>query len=522
MRRALSGLLASCVLVSASVPAQVPGPLAERVQAVLSRPELRHAFAGFAVYDLDAGRLVYTLNGDKLFVPASTTKLLTIGTALELLGPDYRFHTRVYRTGPLGGDGTVDGDLVLVARGDPDLSGRLQPDGTLAFENEDHSYDGDSATQVVPGDPIAALRDLARQVAAAGVKRVRGHVRVDVSMFPEGERELGTGVVISPVMVNDNLVDVTLTPGATPGAPVAMVVSPSSAYATFVNTVTTGAAAARPRVRWSADSTTPDGNHVITVAGVMPAGRPGMVFTYAVPSPSRYAEVLFAGALRDAGVAAEPPAAGGVAGVDATRWYVPPQQVADHASAPFAEGAKVTLKVSQNLHASAMPFTLKGLLAPDDSGKTGFDLEREVLVKAGLDPSAAQQADGAGGDAHFTPEFMVRWLAWARTRPWGAAYRHALPILGRDGTLWNIQTTSPAAGHVFAKTGTFAVYDALNRNLLVTGKGLAGYIDAASGRHLAFAAYLNNVAVPQESDAIARIVGQALGELAAAAYETVR
>ena len=46
-----------------------------------------------------------------------------------------------------------------------------------------------------------------------------------------------------------------------------------------------------------------------------------------------------------------------------------------------------------------------------------------------------------------------------------AIFRNALPVLGTDGTLWNIQTSSPAAGHVFAKTGTFAVDDPLNRRL---------------------------------------------------------
>jgi D-alanyl-D-alanine carboxypeptidase len=71
---------------------------------------------------------------------------------------------------------------------------------------------------------------------------------------------------------------------------------------------------------------------------------------------------------------------------------------------------------------------------------------------------------------------------------------------------------------VFAKTGTFSVDDPLNRRLLVTGKGLAGYITTADGRHLAFAAYVNNVSVSTDPDAITQVVGQALGEIAAAAY----
>jgi D-alanyl-D-alanine carboxypeptidase/D-alanyl-D-alanine-endopeptidase (penicillin-binding protein 4) len=108
-------------------------------------------------------------------------------------------------------------------------------------------------------------------------------------------------------------------------------------------------------------------------------------------------------------------------------------------------------------------------------------------------------------------------LSWYTTLPGYPVFLRALPVLGRDGTLYNIQTTSPAAGHIFAKTGTFASGDPLNRNLLVTAKGLAGYITTANGRHLVFAVYVNNVAVPTGDDVV-KIVGQAVGEVAASAY----
>src|SRR4029453_9935747 len=110
-------------------------------------------------------------------------------------------------TGDVDADGVLRGDLVLVASGDPNLSARVRPDDTLAFENEDHSYDGDPNTRAVPGDPLLVIRALASQVAARGIRKVDGRVLVDVTLFPEGQRELGTGVVISPIMVNDNIVD---------------------------------------------------------------------------------------------------------------------------------------------------------------------------------------------------------------------------------------------------------------------------------------------------------------------------
>ncbi len=197
--------------------------------------------------------------------------------------------------------------------------------------------------------------------------------------------------------------------------------------------------------------------------------------------------------------------------------------MAEHVSPPFYEDVKVTLKVSQNLHASMMPWVVGATLshAGANAEQAGFDLERSFLEKAGLDLSAASQGDGAGGaqSAFFTPDFMVHYLAFIARQPDFSLFYRALPILGRDGTLWNIQVLSPAAGHVHAKTGTFAAYDALNRNLMVTGKGLAGYMTTLSGHHLAFALYANRVSVPMDGPDPAEIVGQALGEIADAAYE---
>ncbi|HEY9450663.1 MAG TPA: D-alanyl-D-alanine carboxypeptidase/D-alanyl-D-alanine-endopeptidase [Gemmatimonadaceae bacterium] len=495
--------------------------LAQRIQSIVERPEFRHSTWGVEFYSLDSGKTVYSLNGDKLFVPGSTTKLLTMGSALGLLGADYRFHTRVYRTGPITSDGTLDGDLVLVASGDANLSGRIQKDGTLAFENEDHSYDGSPDTKAVPGDPLLVIRDIAAQVRARGIRKISGRVLVDATLFPEGERELGTGVVISPIIVNDNLVDVVITPGAGPGAPVSLNVSPATPYVRFVNEATTGSADSQPHIRWSSDLTNPDGSHTVTVTGTMPVGKQAVLFSYAVPEPSRFAQVALVKALDGEGVqAALPPPTEKPDFEALAAAYTDANVVAEHVSPPLSEEVKVTLKVSQNLHASAMPYVLGAILAHDGSPRAGFEKERDFLQhELGLDISGASQGDGAGGSAHFTPAFMVRFLAAMAERKDFPSYFAALPVLGRDGTLWNIQTSSPAAGHVHAKTGTYVEDDLLNNGMIVDGKGLAGYLTTADGRKLAFAIYANNVPVSMDPDAITKIVGQAVGEVAAAGYE---
>ena len=509
--------LSLLLLLNASILEAQSNTLAQRIQAIMDRPEFKHALFGIEFYSLDKGKVIYGINADKLFTPGSTTKLLTEGTALSLLGADYRFHTRVYRTGRIDEEGGLDGDLILVASGDPNLSGRIKDDGTLAFENEDHSYDGDPNTRAVPGDPLLVIRRLAQQVADKGIKKIRGNVIIDASMFREGARELGTGVVMSPIVINDNIIDVIVTPGASEGAAVAFTSSPATSYVTFANRAKTGKTDSEPEIRFVANQPASDSKQNVTISGSFPLSKPPILFKYVVPSPTRFAETVFTEALREKGVVVEP-LSGFRNLAELAASYVPEQMIAEHVSPPLKEEIKVTLKVSQNLHASITPLILAALLAPKGTDRTGFDLEKDFLIKAGLDPLGAQQADGAGGNAHFTPEFMVSYLTYMSKQKDFKVFYDALPILGRDGTLFDIQPQSPAAGSVHAKTGTFSVYDPLNRRLLVTAKGLAGYLTTKKGEHLAFAIYINNVSVSTERDSTKKIVGQAVGEIAAAAY----
>src|ERR1700675_382095 len=152
----------SLALIAAIFPAtafaQQSPALAASIQKIIDRPEFKHANFGIEFYDLVTNTVVYSLNPDKLFTPASTTKLLTEGTVLAKFGKDYRFHTAIYRSGPIDKKGRLKGDLILVASGDPNLSNRIQPDNTLAFVDEDHSYGGPT----LPGDPLTVIKSLAR------------------------------------------------------------------------------------------------------------------------------------------------------------------------------------------------------------------------------------------------------------------------------------------------------------------------------------------------------------------------
>ena len=114
----------------------------------------------------EGGRAVVDLDADEARLPASTAKLVTAAAAWRLLGPDYRYVTRVHATGGID-DGVLDGDLVVAGSGDPALVSPVY------------------AEEVFPARPHTLLADLAEAVADAGVEEVAGRVRADVGGFAD-------------------------------------------------------------------------------------------------------------------------------------------------------------------------------------------------------------------------------------------------------------------------------------------------------------------------------------------------
>src|SRR5262249_29776477 len=140
--------------------------------------------------------------------PASVTKLFSVAAALVALGVDYCFETPVYRRGELLGT-RLRGDLILVASGDVTMGGRTDGKGHLAFKDNDHTYANYifGKAEVTDTDPLAGLKELAKQVKDAGIDYVQGDVLVDDRLF---ERSPSTGsgpTIVSPIVINDNVVD---------------------------------------------------------------------------------------------------------------------------------------------------------------------------------------------------------------------------------------------------------------------------------------------------------------------------
>jgi D-alanyl-D-alanine carboxypeptidase/D-alanyl-D-alanine-endopeptidase (penicillin-binding protein 4) len=126
-----------CLLLLTQLHAASHKPLDKRIAAILAPDDLARGFWGIEVVSLPTGRVLYARDADKLFTPASNTKLFTTAAALALIGPDFSFHTTVETNGTLDTHGRLTGDLVLVGRGDPNLSGRELP-YTLHTQRNDH------------------------------------------------------------------------------------------------------------------------------------------------------------------------------------------------------------------------------------------------------------------------------------------------------------------------------------------------------------------------------------------------
>src|SRR5579884_2270505 len=113
-----------CLSLTLQTQAASHNPLSKRIDSVLNSPDLERGFWGIEVLSLKDGKLLYALNPERLFTPASNTKLFTTAAALALIGPDYTSRTTVETSGTLDRYGRLNGDLILVGRGDPSLSGR--------------------------------------------------------------------------------------------------------------------------------------------------------------------------------------------------------------------------------------------------------------------------------------------------------------------------------------------------------------------------------------------------------------
>lgn len=504
-RHVLTAGAAGCVLLAASCtstgPAGAPAPTeaaAAQVQAVppavrkiMDKPAYNTARWLYVVTDLRTGKVLLARHPNQMVFTASTGKLFTVGTALDVLGPDDRVTTPVYATTPVR-SGVVDGDLVLVASGDLAMGGRgaLQGKFNYTFDATavDHVY-GDVAPNAVEpkGNPLAGLNRLAQQVAAKGVTRVAGDVVVDQRVWEPYEGQEG---VVPAIFVNDNLLDITVTPGAR-GETASVVATPRSAAFTAVSQVKTigGSDAA---VQVAADPTDPQR---IVVSGTIGAAADPDLTVYRIPDAAAWARTLFIEALERAGVA-----------VDTSQVAANPSppkgpyrsalRLASLQSPPLREFGKMILATSYNTGANALMCQLAVHEGSTDC-LDGLRPIRRLIERAGLRSDDVILVDGQGGDpASTTPMQMADWIRWTQDQTWAAAFNAGLPVLGESGGLASVGQNSPARGKVFAKTGTSAHNDPVTGRVLFNVQGLAGLMKTDDGRTLVLSLSMSGATYP--------------------------
>lgn len=479
--------LSACTAEAAPEGASSTDGIPEAALEVMNKPQYENGYWSVYVEDLETGDVVIDLDGDRMLQPGSFVKTYSTGAAWLEFGPDSTVTTPVKATGDVVG-GVLQGDLVLVGQGDLTMGGRTKDDGTIDYTNLDHNDANPlPGATLTPEDPLTGLDDLAAQVKASGIDAVSGNVIVDDRLF-SGEL---ANQPISPIIINQNIIDVIITPGAAEGDPATAELWPAVAPWTVDMQVETVPAGETYKI--DDPTATPDGR--ITVTGTIAADAGEQLKVYAFADPATFARTAFIEALGRAGVTvtADPIAVNATDALAAEDAVAALLSVAELESLPLAEEAEYVMKISYNRGAQTFICRLAveaGSKACDD----GMPVAGAAWRAAGLDTSDVVLLDGSGLERNYVTgenAAAVQRIMFARDD--ADRWRETLPILGVDGSLTDVQTDSDAAGKVFAKTGTLVDLDLFQDDLrfrLVT-KTLGGIMDTESGRTLAFTIIVN-------------------------------
>lgn len=504
----LTGLGVAAVAVACGsdetggTPSATAAPLPERISQIMHKPRYANASWRLLVRDVATGEEFLALEPDTMALTGSTRKLFSVGLALDTLGAAHTITTPVHRTGPVDERGRLDGDLVLVGSGDLVFGGRRIDANTVQYTDFDHNDANGLGTAILtPQDPLLGVDDLAQQVRAAGITSIRDVV-VDDRLFTPYRVPNGT-LVVTPIILNENMVDVTVTPSI-PGAPARVEYRPHTEAFAVDASVTTAEPGTPSTVAISGEGRIQcigSAGCVGTVAGTIPtdyhaplSGATDFVRTFRVEDPAAFARTAFIEALENNGVTVTAaPVAPNPAPPHAPD-YRSDTQVAGHVSAPFDQVARLVLKVSLNLGAN-LSLSLFGLTKDATTIDDALAAERDALT--GDFEIPADQFDfptnGSGTpDSQASPRALVTFLSAMTTTDVADQFRTALPVLGVDGSLAHTGIQLPARGHVFAKTGTTIVPDAGGETLELKAQNLAGYIETASGRTVAYALMVND------------------------------
>jgi len=517
-RRSVAPLVPIVLLLVAPLLAAPVRPLQDRIAGVLSAPDLARGFWGIEVVSLSSGitsgtttgQTLYSQNADKLFTPASDTKLFTTAAALALIGPDYKFRTTVETAGTLDRYGRLNGDLVLVGHGDPNLSGRELPYDLRTQRND---------------DPIQALEALADALVQKGVKFIDGDIVADDSYFAferygegwsQDDLVWADGAPVSALTINDNVVFVNILPADRPGEKAFVSVKPFADYYRLDNRIITTPAGTGRKFFVNREP----GSMVLTLWGNLPLDDAGANEALAIEDPAEFAAGLFRQLLEKRGiviyghqrtrhtelatlstlsVTAVAPSRGGSEEQSRPLKTDQPITLASYESKPLLQDIRVINKVSQNLHAEILLRLLGRERGNAGTVEGGLEVLRGFLTKAGVSSDEYVFYDGSGLSRQnlVTPHAIVQLLRYCSTQPWGADYKATFSISGVDGSLTERFTSPRLRNRIMAKTGSLGGV-----------KALSGYATTDTGQVVAFSILSNNFNLPAKrvTDAIDELV----------------
>jgi len=440
---------------------------------------LINAVVGILAVDAD-GNQIAAWNPDMPLLTASTMKTITTGLGYEVLGPDYRFSTRVAYDGWIE-KGILHGNLYIVGGADPTLGSR----DTIAF----------------PVDSIFGI--WAKAVSDAGIRRINGRIVGDDRIYAEenipGSWSYGNigydyGSGTSGLSFCENLTYFEIEAGEVVGDPVRITpVGPYSPYMTYINEALTGEKGDGDNTEYYASSISPVGKFVGTY-GI--DAKPRTLVQSNKYGPATCASE-FAAFLRTRGVGCK-----GVTDVRAmaAESAVPPQKnltyIAETFSPELRRIVKVTNTISNNFFAETIFKMVGKTLMERKTGEpcmgisysTATRIIKEYLQDRGVSTYGYTQDDGSGlsRQNYVSPRFFTRFYEMMAGSPDFKEYLQTFPGPGRPGTLQGVlRKADPAIKKtIYAKSGS-----------LSSVRCYAGYVDSQRGL-IRFAILVNNYDCP--------------------------
>jgi D-alanyl-D-alanine carboxypeptidase/D-alanyl-D-alanine-endopeptidase (penicillin-binding protein 4) len=432
---------------------------------VLAQPALAHSYWGVLARSLKTGETLYAVNANKLMMPASNMKIVTLAAAAERLGWDYTYETKLFAAGSLG-DGLLAGDLVVVGSGDPSL---VAADGMA--------------------DRVFA--DWAQRLKQRGIRAVSGRVIGDDNGFEKQTLGLGwmwddlptdDSAGVGALQYNESAARVSVAPGPAAGDAAAITIDPAGSGLVVLSSVTTGAADSRTSISVHRLP----GRTKLELAGTIAAGAAPSTLSVSVDNPTQY----FVTALRTALITNGIDVRGPAVDIDDVR-DAPPTSgtpIVSYRSPPLSELAVRLMKVSQNQYAETLLKSVSTGPGVVPTAAAGWRAALAIFERWGIPPGSLIQRDGSGLTRYdfVTPEAIVAILTHVDGDPrLRGPFETSLPIAGRDGTLANRMKGTPAEGNVRAKTGSMTAV-----------RGTSGYVTSADGEPLVFCILANNYDAP--------------------------